>query len=188
LPDGQAPETDFQRRFKVNPIEVLMSSMAKQKQEIARTGFWTELFQFGLYKPNQGRIVRQVTFLVAALLGLLAAWEFQRSGLLGRLGGASYLVMTGLGVVGIWFAFRIVNYSTFADFLIAVEAEMNKVSWPTRRELWNSSLVVMFVIFAMAAFLFLFDAVWTAVFEAIGIRYSEGESLSAMVLRWLGLR
>ena len=59
--------------------------------------------------------------------------------------------MLALGAVGIWFGYRIVNYSVFADFLIAVEAEMNKVSWPTRRELWNASVVVMFVIFAMAA-------------------------------------
>ena len=50
-----------------------MSSMAKQKQkpEQNRGGFWSELFQFGLYKPNQGRIVRQVSFFTIALLGLL---------------------------------------------------------------------------------------------------------------------
>ena len=30
----------------------------------------------------------------------------------------------------------------FADFLIAVEAEMNKVSWPTRTELFRGSMVV----------------------------------------------
>ena len=33
----------------------------------------------------------------------------------------------------------------FADFLIAVEAEMNKVSWPTRHELIRASMVVMLV-------------------------------------------
>jgi preprotein translocase subunit SecE len=165
-----------------------MSSMAKQKKEAARTGFWVELFQFGLYKPNQGRVVRQVTFFVVGLLGVLAAWEIQRAGLFGSLGGGSYIGMVVLGAVGIWFGYRIVNYSTFADFLIAVEAEMNKVSWPTKRELWNASVVVMFVIFSMAAFLFLFDAIWTAIFEAIGIRYSEGESLLFVILRFFGLR
>jgi preprotein translocase subunit SecE len=96
--------------------------------------------------------------------------------------------MIALGCVGIWFGYRVVNYSAFADFLIAVEAEMNKVSWPTRKELWNASVVVMFVIFAMAAFLFLFDAIWTAIFEAIGIRYSDGESMFVWILKLLGLR
>ena len=35
----------------------------------------------------------------------------------------------------IWFAWRIVNWPTFADFLIATEAEINKVSWTTRKRL-----------------------------------------------------
>ena len=156
-----------------------MSSAAKQKSkpESSRGGFVSELFQFGLYKPNQGRIVRQVSFFTIALLGLLTAWEVKRSSLLSGLGQGGWLVMIAMAAVLISFALRIVNYSVFADFLIAVEAEMNKVSWPTRTELWNASCVVMFVIFAMAAFLFLFDAIWTFVFEAIGIRYSEGNSL-----------
>ena len=163
-----------------------MSSMAKQKQEQSRGGFWSELFQFGLYKPNQGRIVRQVTFATIAFLGCLVAWEIKRSSLFLSLGAGGYLVMIGLAAVMIWFAYRVVNYSVFADFLIAVEAEMNKVSWPTRRELWNASLVVMFVIFSMAAFLFLFDAIWTVIFEAIGIRYSEGQSFWMSVLKFFG--
>ncbi len=165
-----------------------MSSMAKQKQEPGRGGFWLELFQFGLYKPNQGRIVRQVTFLTVALLGCLVAWEVKRSAFLSDLGAGGYLVMVALAALMAWFAYRVVNYSVFADFLIAVEAEMNKVSWPTRNELWNASLVVIFVIFSMAAFLFLFDAVWTVVFEAIGIRYSENESFFVMILRFFGWR
>lgn len=166
-----------------------MSSMAKQKQESARGGFWSELFQVGLYKPNQGRIVRQVTFISISIIGFLAAWEVQRSGMLAALGsGGSYLGLVALGALATWFGYRIVNYSSFADFLIAVEAEMNKVSWPTKRELWNASVVVMFVIFSMAFFLFLFDAIWTAIFEFIGIRYSDGEPMFLRILNFLGLR
>jgi len=165
-----------------------MSSMAKQKQEPSRGGFWSELFRFGLYKPNQGRVVRQVTFFTSAFLGCLVAWEIKRSSLLGSLGAGGYLVMIAIAALMIWLAYRVVNYSVFADFLIAVEAEMNKVSWPTRRELWNASLVVMFVIFSMAAFLFLFDAIWTIVFEVIGIRYSESESFWVSVLKFFGWR
>ena len=156
-----------------------MSSMAKQKQktEQDRPGFLPELFRFGLYKPNQGRVVRQVTFFTIALLGLLSAWEIKRSSLFSGFGQGSWLFMIAIAALLIWVAYRVVNYSVFADFLIAVEAEMNKVSWPTRKELWNASVVVMFVIFSMAAFLFLFDGIWTFIFEVIGIRYSEGGSL-----------
>jgi len=162
-----------------------MSSVAKQKQEPARTGFWVEMFQFGLYKPNQGRIVRQVTFAAITLLGFLVAWEMFRVGFFDRLGGGRYLALLAVTGAGAWFAFRLVNYSALADFFIAVEAEMNKVSWPTRKEMWNASQVVIFVIFSMSAFLFLFDAIWTFVFETIGIRYSERESIVIRLFRWI---
>jgi len=35
----------------------------------------------------------------------------------------------------IWLAWRVVNFPPFADFLIATEAELNKVSWTTRPRL-----------------------------------------------------
>ncbi len=152
-----------------------MSSIAKGKGGAGEGsgGFWSELFRIGLYKPNQGRIVRQVSFLAIALLAGLAAYEFHRFRLLSELfPGSRYVFLLGLALVGLWFAYRIVNYSKFADFLIAVEAEMNKVSWPTKDELWKASVVVMFVIFAMAAALYLFDIIWTLVFQLIGIRFN----------------
>jgi preprotein translocase subunit SecE len=59
--------------------------------------------------------------------------------------------------LGAWLAFRIVNIPRFADFLISVEAEMNKVSWPSRGELYRASLVVIVVIFLLTAILLFFD-------------------------------
>ena len=149
-----------------------MSSMAKGEKAAGQGSFLSELFQFGLYKPNQGRVVRQLTFVAIALLGCLAAYQFHKIRVLAELfDGARFMFLVLFGVMGVWFAYRIVNYSRFADFLIAVEAEMNKVTWPTKDELWKASLVVIFVIFVMAGFLFLCDVVWTFVFKTIGIRY-----------------
>ena len=51
----------------------------------------------------------------------------------------------------------IINYPKFADFLISVEAEMNKVSWPGRSELWRASVVVIVVIFFLAGLLYAYD-------------------------------
>lgn len=168
-----------------------MSSVAKEKKPEDQSGFFLELFRAGLYKPNQGRIVRQVTFLTIALLGCLTAWEIQRTFLVGeesvvggRTGWGITAVIAGLLV---WIGYRLVNYSVFADFLIAVEAEMSKVSWPSRQELWRASMVVMFVIFSMAAFLFIFDTLWTTVFESIGIRYSAENSYVRKLLEWIGI-
>ena len=57
-------------------------------------------------------------------------------------GYGRYVVPMVVVFGGLWLAFRLVNIPRFADFLIAVEAEMNKVSWPTRAEMFRSSMVV----------------------------------------------
>ena len=148
-----------------------MSSVTKQQGGSADVGLMGTMFQAGLYKPQQGRIVRQVTFVSIAILALLIAWEIGQVTFISDLfEGADYAVGFGLGIIGLWIAYRIVNYPPFTDFLIAVEAEMKKVSWPAWPELWKASLVVIFVIFSMALSLWLFDLIWTALFKMIGIR------------------
>ncbi len=72
-------------------------------------------------------------------------------------------------LLSFWVAYRLVNTPSFADFLIAVEAEMNKVSWPTRTELVRSSVVVLVTIFSLAAVLYIFDFFWGAVFTWLRI-------------------
>jgi preprotein translocase subunit SecE len=63
----------------------------------------------------------------------------------------------------------LVNYPPFADFLINVEAEMVKVSWPTRTELFRSSVVVMLTIFGLAAILALYDVFWQWFLRLLGV-------------------
>lgn len=132
------------------------------------SAFFQELLRTGLYKRSQGRIARQVTCIALAIviaLGLFALsqtlveygriWEYGLPGV--------------LLVLGWWAAYRLVNVPAFADFLIAVEAEMNKVSWPSRSELVRGSAVVLIVIILLAALLFGFDAMWRTIFQALGI-------------------
>ncbi len=155
-----------------------MSSVTKPNHT-TQEGFWSTLLQFSLYKPTQGRIVRQITFAALALLACMAAYELHNvdwiTGWFLRLTqwgtGGRWLFLVLFAMIGFWIGFRVVNYPRFADFLISVEAEMNKVSWPGKTELWRASVVVIFVIFAMAGLLFLFDVMWAKFFEFLGIRY-----------------
>lgn len=132
-----------------------------------------ELFRFDLYKRSQGRVVRQVTFAALALIVALGCWSL--SGEMGEVESQStrYLVPLVLLVAGCWACFRLIHLPQFADFLISVEAEMNKVAWPKRTELINASIVVILVIFLMAGMLFGFDlflkAVPQLVTRAIGM-------------------
>jgi len=78
------------------------------------------------------------------------------------------LVLLALGV---WFAWRTVNLPMFADFLIATEAEMNKVSWTTQKRLVQDTIVVLVTVVMMAVFLFGMDVLWKKVlsWEHIGV-------------------
>ena len=72
---------------------------------------------------------------------------------------AKYILPALVLAIGAWAAFRVVNIPRFAEFLISVENEMGKVSWPSRAELYRASLVVIVVIFLLTAILFTYDFV-----------------------------
>jgi preprotein translocase subunit SecE len=144
--------------------------MAKEKNATASPIglIFRELFQLGLYKRSQGRIARQVTFAALVVVIALGAWRLS----VYEVGGSQqmrYALPGVLALVGAWLAFRLVNVPSFADFLIAVEAEMNKVSWPTRGELFRSSLVVIFCILFLAAVLYGFDLFWRALLTLLRV-------------------
>ncbi len=82
---------------------------------------------------------------------------------------AGYLAAVAFGALGMWFGYRLVNWPQFADFLISVEAELNKVSWPTQKELVRASLVVIFTILFLSVILFAYDALWEFLFGLFGI-------------------
>jgi preprotein translocase subunit SecE len=136
---------------------------------------WRELFSAGLYKPSQGRIARQASFGAIAALIALGCWSLY-SILIGSsvAPAVRFGVPGGLLLVGVWFAYRLVNMPKFADFLIAVEAEMNKVSWPTKTELVRSSIVVMVTIFGMMTVLYFFDVFWGFLLRALGVLGGTG--------------
>jgi preprotein translocase subunit SecE len=132
------------------------------------SSFFWELFQTGVYKRSQGRVARQVTFGAVALCVLAGLWRLSQITIdQGPI--VSFGVPGVLSLVGLWMSYRVVNVPIFADFLIAVEAEMNKVSWPSRGELYRSAIVVLVTIFAMAAVLFMYDVFWSKVFQLLEV-------------------
>ncbi|MEN6449928.1 MAG: preprotein translocase subunit SecE [Thermoguttaceae bacterium] len=127
--------------------------------------FFQELVSVGVYKRTQGRITRQVTFFGLALTIALGLWRLSTL----MSGTLQFALPLALLLITLWVCFRMVNVPAFADFLIAVEAEMNKVSWPTRSELFRASLVVLVMIFSLAVILFGFDWFWRVFFVWTGL-------------------
>ena len=68
-----------------------------------------------------------------------------------------------------WIIFRIVHFPPFAEFLIATEAEMNKVSWTSKEDLIRATTVVLTTVVLMAVFLFVVDSLWTFILRMIGV-------------------
>ncbi len=128
--------------------------------------FIQELVHASIYKRSQGRITRQLTFAALAITIALGTWRLSETmvtnGPAWRWGVPGLLLLAGL-----WVSYRIVNVPSFADFLISVEAEMYKVSWPSRTELFRASIVVMMTIFILAAVLATYDVFWKVFFTRV---------------------
>jgi preprotein translocase subunit SecE len=128
--------------------------------------FMRELVHVGLYKRSQGRITRQVTCAALVVTLMFGLWRFHTL----MVGHGEFLA---LGVpllafaAGAWVSYRAVNMPAFADFLIAVEAEVNKVSWPTWPELFRASIVVLVFIVSLAVILACFDMIWYLFFHHV---------------------
>jgi preprotein translocase SecE subunit len=150
------------------------------------------------YKPSQGRMVRRGTMAAVIILfacgifTLLAhhtletgepTWTIKVPFLESNDGAIEYhltllrdvrfTVPLLLAAAGLWIAFRVVNYPTFADFLIATEAEMNKVSWTTRKRLWQDTVVVLTTLVLMTIFLMVVDLFWGWMLNRVGVLQME---------------
>jgi preprotein translocase SecE subunit len=139
-------------------------------------------FSVAAYKRMQGQRVRRGTILGILILAgsgiytllnhkiletAAANWEvtlpFTRGKTLLLLPDVRFTVPLLLAAASLWFAYRIVNFPVFADFLIATEAELNKVSWTTRKRLVQDTLVVLVTMLLLTGFLFVMDSVWIKV-------------------------
>lgn len=72
-------------------------------------------------------------------------------------------------ILALWISWKVVNIPVFADFLIATEAEMNKVSWTTRKKLFHDTIVVLTTLVLMSVFLFAMDQFWRIFLTKAGV-------------------
>lgn len=125
------------------------------------------------YKPRQGWNVRLYTALGLAVTLAFGIWRLHEmlieSSLAVRLG-----VPAATAAILGWLIFRIVHYPPFAEFLIATEAEMNKVSWTTKDDLIRSSIVVLATVAVLAIYLYVVDFFWLFLLRAIHVLQFSG--------------
>ncbi|MCD4831475.1 MAG: preprotein translocase subunit SecE [Anaerohalosphaeraceae bacterium] len=128
------------------------------------------------YKWGQGKNTRLYSAVSVAVIAAIGCWS-----LYGKLQSAlntddavglwvSVVVPLGLFSVFGLFVYWLVNRPSVADFLIAAEGELKKVSFSTKQEIMVSTTVVIVVVMLMAVLLGVFDLVFNLFFtNVVGI-------------------
>jgi len=128
-----------------------------------------------IYKKGQGFYTRVGTAAGVGILTAMGCWALSNT-----LSGYEYptpdvktsvqygvpaLILIILGSVIYW----ILNRPNVADFMIATEGEMKKVSWSTKKEIIASTKVVIFVVVLMGLLLSGVDLIFMWFFKWINV-------------------
>ncbi len=128
-----------------------------------------------IYKKGQGNVARWTTIIALGALSAFGAFELYDAMTAREIGGATSLGARGWGLIvsgGVFLGCMaliawVCNIPRFADYLIASELELRKVSWPTKGELKRQTIVVIFTLLLFSLVLFLADALFSWGFHKI---------------------
>jgi preprotein translocase SecE subunit len=119
-----------------------------------------------IYKKGQGKYTRLCSGFGWGIIAGLGCWR-----LYSRLEAGSLGVWAETMIPAILFALLaflvvwILNKPLVADFMIAAEGEIKKVSWSSRKEIAVSTFIVILVVFFMAALLGITDLFFRTTFN-----------------------
>jgi preprotein translocase subunit SecE len=129
---------------------------------------------FDIYKRGQGKYTRLGTAFVGLVIAGLGCWRLY---ILLQAVNWPYEPRTALWIstmvpVIIFIAlallvFWLVNKNSVADFMIAAEGEMKKVSWSSRKEIIVSTFIVIVVVIIMALLLGATDLSFEVIFDRL---------------------
>lgn len=77
------------------------------------------------------------------------------------------IIAVGAGLVAFVTAVLTYRSTKVHTFVVEVCVELSKVTWPTRKETWSQTIVVIVVSIIAAIILGVFDAVWSQVTDLI---------------------
>ncbi|GAG38632.1 unnamed protein product [marine sediment metagenome] len=123
---------------------------------------------FDIYKRGQGKYTRLCSTFGAAIiagLGCLRLYKKLQAWDLGL--WVETMVPAGLFVVLALLILWLVNKPTIADFMVAAEGEMKKVSWSSRKEIAVSTFIVIALVILLAFFLGVTDLVFQMFFDRL---------------------
>jgi preprotein translocase subunit SecE len=132
---------------------------------------------FEIYKRGQGKYTRVITLIAVVVItvigagilsGMFKAYALTAKPAI-RFGVPSVLVLAVAALM-----FWIVNRPGNADFMIATEGEMKKVSWSSRKEIIGGTKVVVATTLILAVLLWAVDLAFGFFFKWIGVMRVSG--------------
>ena len=129
---------------------------------------------FKVYKRGQGKYTRLCSAFAGGVIAGFGCWRLfelisamewglsQRAAL-----WVNTMVPAGIFVVLALLIYWLMNKPSIADFMIAAEGELKKVSWSSRSEIVVSTIVVICVVISMAVLLGFVDLIFSWFFDKI---------------------
>lgn len=77
------------------------------------------------------------------------------------------IIAVGAGLISLFAAVLAYRSTKVHTFVVEVCVELSKVTWPTRKETWSQTVVVIIVSVIAAIILGVFDAVWSQITDFI---------------------
>ncbi len=122
-----------------------------------------------IYRKTQGRWTRLGTVVGAGVLIVIGAW-YTWSELPSGLGLFRAIIPLILMLACLYVLLRVVNSKRPADFMIATEGEMKKVSWSSKKEIIGSTKVVIVTLLIMGLVLFFVDLFFRELMKFLGVQ------------------
>ena len=122
--------------------------------------------RFEIYKRGQGKYTRLCSAFAIAIIAGLGCFQLYNEMKASDFGlWIETFIPVGLFAVSAILIFWLVNNHRVADFMIAAESEMKKVSWSSRQQITDNTKVVIVVVIVMAILLGITDLVFTVFFK-----------------------
>ena len=121
---------------------------------------------FEIYKRGQGKYTRVLTIIGVMMVVVIGSYILSQKLAATDMNlyiafGIPTVLVVGLAALMFW----LINRPQSADFLIATESEMKKVSWSSRKEIVGSTKVVIITTFILAGLLYGVDAMFVLLFK-----------------------
>ena len=127
-----------------------------------------------MYKLGQGYWTRVISATAGGVIALLGGWWLHD--IFETIDWGINPIFLSWGIGGLFVAlccpaiyFWTARTVKTVDFLVATESEMKKVSWPTRRDVSGSTVIVIFTSMLIALFCFFFDQVFFLLFVQLRV-------------------